>query len=141
MIRSVLQDWVMDLPLMQQATLISGVRGPDGVSKNGLHKEICRYLRYLTLNPAHDDHLTNPTDKFMSPILGSIGAVMADFVNDHDEYPMHWLLHIVHAFEILGYKHPIAEDRARCWRFYSLMADCFHLNTETERAMNHRLNA
>jgi hypothetical protein len=140
-IRSVLQDWVMELPLMQQATLISSVRGPDGVSKNGLHKEVCRYLRYLSLNPAHDDHLTNPTDKFMSPNLRAVGTVLADFVHDHDHYPMHWLIHIVHAFEILGYKHPDPKHRLCCHRFYILMADCFHLAIEREIEMDHRLNA
>jgi len=66
---------------------------------------------------------------------------MDNFVDDHDVYPMHWLMHIVHAFEILGYKHPTYKDRQRCLWFYELLAHCFHLFKETEIEMDLRLNA
>ena len=30
---NVLQDWVSDLPMMQQTVLLTAVRGPDGLPK------------------------------------------------------------------------------------------------------------
>jgi hypothetical protein len=137
--RSVLQDWVMELPLMQQATLITGTRGPDGVRKSGPHKQATRYLRYLTLNPAHTDHENNPTDTFMSPNLDSIGSHLADLTDSHDEFPVHWVLHLVHAYQILGHKCPHHGHRQTCRRFYELMCHEFHFNPETEEQMDARL--
>lgn len=139
--RSLLQDWVMELPLMQQAVLATGVRGPDGVSREGCHKEVCRYLRYLTLMPAHSDHIENPADKFMSPSLDHIGASLADFVSSHDQYPLHWLMHTIHAYQIIGYKHPDLDHSLRCQRFYLLMCDAFHMAPEKKTDMDNRLSA
>lgn len=47
--RSVLQDWVHTLPLMQQSVLICAIRGEDGREKHAPGKIIHRYLRRCVL--------------------------------------------------------------------------------------------
>lgn len=49
-----LQDWVINLPLMQQSVLISAIRGPDGVAKKHKCKPLVRWFRRCVLVSAFD---------------------------------------------------------------------------------------
>ncbi len=56
-----------------------------------------------------------------------------------DQYPVHWLLHLLQAAEIVAYKHP---DKiiANYWLyFYSKGVEAMHLNPETEEQLDLRL--
>lgn len=56
-----------------------------------------------------------------------------------DEVPHHFQLHLMHAAEIVGYKHPDAEIRA-WWRgFYLRLAHDLHLWPETAEQLDSRL--
>jgi hypothetical protein len=46
---SVLQDWVCELPLMQQTVLVVALRGPDNVDKNHIGKFLLRWMRRCVL--------------------------------------------------------------------------------------------
>lgn len=52
--KCVLQDWVCELPYMQQGVLVSSIRGADGVVKNHPSKSLMRWLRRCILKSAFD---------------------------------------------------------------------------------------
>lgn len=133
------RDWVDEYSLAIQGTLGTVVRGPDGSSKESIAKPLVRALRFTFMNNAHDVEF-NHHDKFMGDHTGlcSIEEV-SKFYNDHDSFPHHWLMHFIHAAEIVGYLHPNTQI-ARFWlQFYTLMCDCMHMKTETKDEMIIRL--
>jgi hypothetical protein len=139
--KSVLQDWVMELPLKQQATLISATRGPDNLGKHNIGKQLTRYLRSLVLVPANPDWKNNPEDTFFRFNENSLDSYIKDFINDHDHYPHHFIMHLIHAFEIIAYNHPDLEVRVKhAEPFYYFMCEAFHMTPETKEELNSRLN-
>jgi hypothetical protein len=53
--QSVLQDWVMHLPLREQGALVVGTRGCDEAPKlplDSIERQLTAFLRYLVLVPA-----------------------------------------------------------------------------------------
>lgn len=84
----------------------------------------------------------------MRPDLGPSPRIAAWFAGTPKAIALGWTClfdrspaHVLHATEIIGYKHP--DDRvADRWRwFYSNLAKCFHLNPETEEQLDERLGA
>ena len=145
---TVLQEWVSDLTFMQQSVLIAAVRGPDGIKKDHPVKVLCRWLRRCFLLSAFDRKaLLDP----YAPGGGSFtGPCRTDEVTglDHaielyfrsiDELPHHFQLHLMHAAEILGYKHP--DELVKNWwnEFYLKIVNDAHLMPETEERMDYRL--
>lgn len=65
--------------------------------------------------------------------------VADDFVDSRDELPQHYQTHMMHAFEIIGYKHPDAAIRDYFKELYERLAHAFHLWPETEEQMDKRL--
>lgn len=144
--RSVLQDWVHELTFMQQSVLITATRGPDGLHKDHIAKLVLRWLRRCYLISAFDNvALTNPYDlrggSFTGPIPHdkNLYEIMDDYLKSVDEIPHHFHLHLMHASEILGYKHPIEEIKEFWNVFYFRMVKDAHLNPETMEQMDKRL--
>lgn len=151
--KSVLQNWVMELPLMQQAVLISAVRGPDGFNKNDAVKYIVRYFRGIVLNPAREDLVAQGRDDvFMNNLLGNYHSTEPDtpyfmimcqaFLTNIDPYPLRFVLHLAHAAEIIGYKYPVRPSGiAMCWFWlYEEICKSFHMKPEDENQLDTRLN-
>lgn len=164
--RSVLQDWVQQLTFMQQSVLLSSIRGADGLHKDHISKYILRWLRRCVLISAFDGcALTSPTTPgggsftgplkhpkvekwdYVNPNLAGmiqydsmvLKHVSEDYLRSTDEIPHHFHMHVVHAAEILGYKHPI-NWIADWWHdFYLMLASDAHLHPETETEMDRRL--
>ena len=68
-------------------------------------------------------------------------APLADkFVNARDDLPAHYYFHMIHAFEILGYKHPVKEVREWWNALYIRLIEAFHMFAETEEQMDARLD-
>jgi hypothetical protein len=145
---SVLQEWVHDLTLMQQSVLISAVRGPDGIRKDHPVKVLCRWLRRSFLLSAFDGRaLTDPYEagggSFTGPCKTSsvegLDHAAELYFRSIDELPHHFQLHMMHAAEILGYKHP--DEFARVWwnKFYLHIVKDAHLYPEPEKQMDYRL--
>lgn len=142
--RSVLQDWVHNLTFMQQSVLIAATRGPDGLHKDHVAKQILRWLRRCYLISAFDRRaLTDPAENggglFTGPVDRPLDEVASDYLRSVDEIPHHFHLHLMHAAEILGYKHPDREIGAWWSRFYLRMVNDAHLCPETEERMDIRL--
>lgn len=160
-IRPVLHDWVWQLPMMQQTVLLTAIRGPDGVTKYGAHKLLLRWYRRCILLSAMDGKvLNNPCDlnggSFTGPSLPkyppndhlaeqndhwepAMDAIVDDYMRSLDALPMHFHLHLIHAVEILGYKHPV--ERIRLWwaKLYIRFVNDMHLSPETCAEMDARL--
>jgi len=160
--KCVLQDWVLERPFMQQSVLISAIRGPDGANKEHPAKPLCRWLRRCVLISAFDKRaLDNPYHpgggSYTGPSITKEEQQTVEFHNANgweifmdtrvkeylssiDTLPLHFHLHIVHAAEILGYKH--SNDRIRAWwrKTYHRMAHDMHLAVEIEAELDTRLN-
>lgn len=76
---SVLQDWVQELPMMQQSVLLTAVRGPDSLPKYHPSKFLLRWYRRCILLSAMDGRvLTDPVEPVGGSFTGpSVQTVMA----------------------------------------------------------------
>lgn len=138
--RSILQDWVTTLGLRHQGVLLTAVRGCDTVSRENPSKALTRAYRAEILVC----HCGDPAKarSFIEACAGEeLMRRMNAVVKDHDALPHHYLMHLVHAAQILGYKHPDPNVRALWFGFYVSMANKFHLQYELEPQMDARLDA
>lgn len=136
---SVLHDWVHYLPFQMQALLLTSMRGPDGCSKHNSAKAIVRYLRGVVLKPAGDWNGQNNND-FMWGEVSLFPRWAREFWSDHDGYPHHFIMHLVHCAEVVGYKHPNRHIAIHWLNFYREACFSFHMQEETEEEMDKRLN-
>lgn len=145
---SVVQSWVTSLSLMQQTVLLTSIRGPDTVRKFHAAKILYRWLRRCLLLSAFDRKpLLDPDEpgggSFIGPCkdakITNLGHAVDEYFRVVDELPLHAHLHLVHASEILGYKHPVASIRYFWHSLYLKFAKDFHMTPETEDQMNRRL--
>lgn len=132
-IHSVLKEWVFNLPYRMQSVLMSALRGCDTARKDDNSKYLSRALRGILLNNA------DPTNTFIVGDGVPEEKYVTAFLWDVDSYPVHFIMHLSHAAEIVGYKHP--EGRLRTWwlDFYSKVVKGLHLNPETEDQLDIRL--
>jgi len=149
---SVLQNWVLGLPFMQQTVLLTAVRGPDGCPKYGSAKFLLRWFRRCLLLSAFDravigDPINTGGGSFTGPSTAGVvedweqpmHEVVSNYLRDLDAIPHHFQLHLLHAAEIMGYKHP--DERIRDWwdATYRRLVRDMHLVPETMEAMDERL--
>ena|SRR5580658_5627088 len=100
---SVLQQWVETLPLKQQVTLISAVRGPDDGCR--VAKELARRLRQVVLVPAEKKPSFMSADLDQGLDLGVL------------EYKsQHYTQHVRKAARLLAEVHPEEPVRAH-WQW------------------------
>ena len=136
---SVLEEWVEELPFTQQALLLLATRGADGMPKYNAAKQMVYYLRGVVLKAAYPDFYL--MDGFMSKRIDeSFDKSIDDFFRDTDTYPMHFLMHLIHAYEVVGYSHPDEQTRFWFYKFYSKACKAFHMNPETKEELNKRLS-
>lgn len=135
---SVLQDWVMELPLREQGTILTAVRGCDFAPKplggDSTERGLTAYFRYCTMNPADQREVgikgaffnTEPPESWRASELG--------------HYPLHWYSHLMHGFEVVAYRTPFDEDRRQSDRIYREMVKSLHLYPESKEQMIERLS-
>ncbi len=148
---SVLQDWVMTLPLRQQGVLVISLRGPDGVRKEDPAKPLVRTLRGLIMNAGRTGVPMKPgvvwrDDPFMS--IATIGddqtwsQVARDFFDQWDAYNVHFLQHLAHAYAVIGMNYPHDDDmKNRAWWFYDRCCRKLHMTPETPQEIAWRLRS
>ncbi|WP_428413058.1 hypothetical protein [Pararhizobium sp.] len=163
------QEWVCELPIMQQSVLFAAVRAPDGIRKNHPVKVLLRWYRRCVLLSAFEGEplpdpfvpgggsFTGPFEPHHAEAAGLITSSMSAFSNwsedrwncldrmrgvylDHvDELPHHFQLHFMHAAQIVGFHHPWSRH-GRWWSdFYLMIVDDAHLHPELPEEMNLRL--
>lgn len=137
--KSVIQDWVSTLPLREQGTLMTGIRGCDVVPKlpyDSLPRQLTAYFRFLVMNPAD---------------LREVGIEGAFFQNvgpdlkkhkmsELGHLPLHWFSHVMHSYEVCGYRHPDRKHRKLSNEIYVAMSHSLHLPVETKKEMIKRLS-
>lgn len=135
---SVLQDWVMELPLREQGTLLTGVRGGDLTPKlplDSTERQLVGHLRYCILHPADPREVgIEPGAFFQTDPPWSWKA------SELGHYPLHWYSHLMHAYEVVGYRHPDALLRLRALDIYRTLAQSLHLTPESKEQMIERLS-
>lgn len=134
---SVLQDWVTELPLRAQGTLLTGIRGCDETPKLPLDstaRTLTAFFRWTVMNPADPRevdrepgcfHQTRPPEDWKASELGHL--------------PQHYYAHLMHCFEVVWHWHPeerVRDDAGNC---YLKMVHSLHLNAETYEQLEERL--
>lgn len=141
--KSVLQDWVMKLPLREQGTMLTCVRGCDDEPKLWVKtgvayspgRRLTAFIRWCFLNPADPREVDSQEGAFMmstppDPFKPS----------EFGHLPQHWYSHAMHALEIIAYRHPDAEIGRKAIIMYLKMVGNMHLNPETMSQMIERLS-
>lgn len=135
---SILHDWVTTLTLRYQGVLMAAVRGCDGLPKEDPSKAIMRGIRQTVLVP-FDARELEIGKNFMSVSESELLKAFDDVIENHDGYPVHFIMHMIHAAEVIGYEHPDAHTRLIWLRFYQSMAHAFHFNSETREQLKSRM--
>lgn len=143
----VMQDWTEQLNYQQQATLLLSLRGPDGFPKHHPSKMLLYHLRGNILKAAHTGRqlfFGERTPTFMSQeFMGDTvmwQRMLNDFQEVEDELPLHYYTHLMHAAQIVAYKHPQAMVQMRWKTFYINCCKYLHCPVETVEDMDKRLN-
>jgi hypothetical protein len=140
--KSVLQNWVMELPLREQGTLLTSVRGCDFEPKTWTARGVAyspgrrltAFIRYCFMNPADPREVdfeegsffqSQPPNPFKPSEFGHL--------------PQHWYAHVMHALEVIANRHPGYEAK-QAYDLYYAMVKNMHLNPETNNQMIHRLS-
>lgn len=140
---SVLQDWVMKLPLREQGVLLTSVRGCDDEPKTWTHtgvayspgRRLTAFIRFCFMNPADPREVSfaegsffqsEPPDPFKPSEFGHL--------------PQHWYSHVMHALEVIAYRHPDCRVSGQAFILYTVMVHNLHLTIETREEMEARLS-
>lgn len=139
---SVLKDWVVELPLRFQGTLLTAVRGCDDEPKEWTRtgvafsqgRRLTAYIRFCFMNPADPREVDAVEGAFFQS-----KPPMPFKPSQFGHLPQHWYAHAMHALEIIAYHHPVALIRREALQLYSAMVHSFHLNPETPEQQWKRL--
>jgi hypothetical protein len=136
----IVQDWAANLGLRHQGVLVSAVRGCDNVPRDDASKYIVRVYRGILLKSHCGD--IKKAASFMIPFEPKWwDSYKMEFLSSIDHYPNHWILHFMHACEIVGYKHSDGPVRVAFHQLYKRLVSKFHLYPETEMQLDYRLDA
>jgi len=135
---SILQRWVEDLPIRYQGTLLTAMRGCDSVPREDVTKILMRGLRHHVLNPADARELSH-AGGFMSFNLPELIPAINKFKKSMDHYPLHFVMHLLHAIEVIGYEHPMQNVRDGFSMSYYVLVHALHLMPETREALRERM--
>lgn len=139
---SVLQDWVVKLPLREQGTLLTAVRGCDDEPKTWIARgvaespgrRITAYVRWCFMNPADPREVDVPGAFFQSKPPSPFKP------SGFGHLPQHWYSHIMHGLEVIAYRHSNVTVRHTAYGLYQQMVWNMHLNVETLEEFKRRLS-
>jgi hypothetical protein len=130
---SVLQDWLVKIPIRMQSTLVLGLRGPDTHCAPNV-KKIGRWLRGLTFKPGNPNNFKEfMSDKPDRIIEKSAVAKELEFCTQH------FYSHLMHSLEVVAYRHPDGYIANYAYVLFSDMCNLFHLPIEMAENFENRL--
>jgi hypothetical protein len=139
---SVLQDWVMELPLRFQGTLLTCARGCDVEPKTWTStgvayspgRRLTAFIRWCFMIPADIREVDSQEGAFM------MSTPPVPFKpSEFGHLPLHWYTHAMHSLEIIGYHHPIKEVAETALTMYVVMVRTLHLEAEVYMSLERRL--
>jgi hypothetical protein len=135
--RSMLRDWVMELPLREQGTLMAAMRGCDLTPKYPLvstERQLVAYFRFVVCIPNDPREVDFEPGVYMQsePPTGWRASELG-------HYPLHWYSHLMHGYEVAAYRGP-DEVACVCYPIYCDLVDALHLQIETREEMIARLS-
>jgi hypothetical protein len=126
----VLRNWFDNLEWKQQSVILSGLRGPDNIYCPNI-KNLTRWLRNVTQNNADTQHTYMKPEKL---------PTLAEIEKEFEFTTVHYAFHLLHALEIIGYKHPEQEIAGVAKGYYEgIVKEFLHLVPETEGLLSDRL--
>lgn len=131
---SVLQDWVVDLPLRMQSTLVLGIRGPD-VHNYPEIKKVIRWLRGLTFKPGNPENV----HEFMGAAEITSIKESSPIAKELEFCSQHFYSHIMHSLEVVGYRYPDPTICLLARDLFEDMAGLLHLPPEEYPDFEERL--
>lgn len=137
-IQSILKPWVELLGLREQGTLLTGVRGCDLSPKYPLdspEKNVTAFIRCAVLVAFDPREIDAAKGCFMQTTLDP-----AFKLSSLEQYPLHWVIHVMHTLEIIGYRSTEARFSTQARKAYLSMVKSLHLNPETVEEMTERLS-
>lgn len=148
--RRLLQPWVDELPLQQQAVLVLACRGPDGYEKMHPCKDVIRAIRGCVMLAAYYGRsltLNDRDDLFMrvGPITretsaGEWDAVVSNWSHANDGYPIHFFQHVMQAANVLRFQHSEPIVRTRFGQLYTACCEYVHCPEESRASFDARLS-
>lgn len=136
--RGVMREWTLRLPLRHQGVIVTGLRGCDGAGKEDASKALNCMIRRAVLNPA-DERETLKTGGFFGFNPERLLRDTLQLLHSIDQYPLHYITHLMHACQVIAFKHPDPTFRQFFMIVYAMMVHKFHLNQESIEDMDARL--
>ena len=130
---NVLQSWLEKIPIRTQSTLILGLRGPDTGMCLEI-KRICRWLRGLTFVPGNPDNV----HEFMGRWPGRV-VDKGEMYRELEFVSMHFYSHLMHAVEVIGYRHPDEQTANDAQLLYFDLCSILHVPVESLLDFEQRL--
>ncbi len=136
---SILKEWVQELGLRHQGTLLAGVRGCDDAPPDDPGKRFCRCYRETILH-AHCGDAAKSASFIELCKPAEVERRFDAFRKVCDVYPWHYVTHVLSCLQIVGYKHPDPGVRRMWHAFYLRMCKGLHVMPESCAAMDARLD-
>lgn len=138
---SVVQPWLSALSFKQQTVLLAAFRGCDGQPKNDPSEIFARRMRSTILKDADPSTSFHALMQLHPSLENGYRKEVDDFFihNSPGHYPVHWLLHMLHAAEIVAYHCPDLSVRSYWAYFYHTGVTSLHFNPETPKQLDIRL--
>lgn len=146
--RSLFPAWLSQLTLQQQAVLMAAVRGQDGDTKTTGFKQIASAMRSSFMKAAHTGRMPLIGEHLASFMSLRIFAdaetwermLKVTIEEEGDGAVLHYYTHLMHAAQVLSFKHPDETFRERWRTCYLMMVEKLHLYPESEEEMDERLS-
>ena len=132
----------MELPLREQGTLLTAVRGCDTEPKEWTStgiadspgRRLTAFIRWCFMNPADPREVDIPGAFFQSTPPDPFKP------SEFGHLPLHWYTHVMHALEVIWVRHPDTHFANQVGLLYRAMVSGLHLNLETHIQMITRLS-
>lgn len=134
---SYLRPWVQRLPLRYQGALLVATRGCDLTPKYPLdswERQLVAAIRFAVGFPADPREVDSEIGCFMQS-----SPPMDMKVSAFGHYPHHWVVHVMHACEIIGYRHPDVAVRGLWTELYTRFCTSLHVNPEQPDQLETRM--
>lgn len=133
-----MRPWTRTLPLRMQGVLLTALRGCDTATKEDHSKRLVAMIRRACTNPVDPRESLN-AGGFYGFNRDKLKESLREFLHSIDHYPTHYILHLTHACEVIGYYHPDIHIGAFFYGVYLAIVKKMHMNPETSDQLMDRL--